>query len=216
MADNLKKSAWFKNSCCSILKDGARFIFKKNLVHEKLVFPEKNVLGNVVELLLDKDNRGGAEIYFKKVETLRDFIKRGNIGYDHALKCVDSMLRQYHVLSKIGHVIGDLSSDSILVFDEETFLYVGKRDSDADLREIKDGMVSCLAGDKIKYALEETCAGGDRVDMHACHYILGEVIVEVVFGKYTENLLPIINTKMYFFIKRCFDPDPELRVLIWV
>jgi hypothetical protein len=74
--------------------------------------------------------------------------------------------------------------------------------------------------------------GGDGEDeieglhVNVTNFSLGKIILVMLFGikmdknisydKMKQLLNPIINTKIYYYTLRCIDPNPEMRVNLYV
>jgi hypothetical protein len=67
---------------------------------------------------------------------------------------------------------------------------------------------------------------GEIYHRNVSNFSLGKIIIVMLFGKVVEKQMdfkknqllmkPIINTKIYFYVLRCIDPDPAMRANLYV
>ena len=67
---------------------------------------------------------------------------------------------------------------------------------------------------------------GEKYHRNISNFSLGKIIIVMLFGKVAEKQMdfekikllmkPIINTKIYFYVLRCIDPDPVMRANLYV
>jgi hypothetical protein len=210
----------FKNHAFSVTRKG--FSSNKKTRYEVHFRKPKNssdMLSKVVGmLLLGEEITGRRVVEFNSVEPLRAFLKRTS-GANYALKCIDMIIRQYRMLGIYSKTMNSISLDNVFVFDNSKFVFLGDRKS---VDDYDSGIVDVLENERI--VLRDDLDGDDAEDdgkfktvhKNHCHAAFGDLIVSIIFGEHTDDLAPIIGTKLYYFIRRCYDDDPEMRVLVWV
>ena len=167
-----------------------------------------------------------ASFYAKNVCSLRELLsqRREKLQYFECVKLAQCIGQQLFYLEKYAHTFSWLNLDNILVIDESSFIYIGIEQLmpvDAFGRiwfttPFSNKQPHIAPEIKRLYILPS------YVTYKAAYYSLGSLItfcLAVDDEKSTKMPLRLefmADTKLYWFILRCIDPEPSARLLLFV
>jgi hypothetical protein len=182
----------------------------------------------------NNNNNKSRSIYFKasSIESFNDFKKKYNIKtktknlpYNLVLKIIYSLSKQIvYLLTSESKCFYKLDTSNIFVIDECRFIYL----SCEDLKDIKDNNIQIYRPiSKSEGYLSPELKNANTipilVNYKTIFYSLGLFILDNMprnedinkeINKHVNE--DIKDTKLYFFLKRCLDNEPEKRFLLYV
>jgi hypothetical protein len=149
--------------------------------------------------------------------------RREKLQYDECVKLAQCIGQQLFYLEKYAHTFSWFNNDNILVIDESSFLCVGLEQLmpvDAFGRiwfttPFSNKQPHIAPEIKRLYILPS------YVTYKAAYYSLGSLItfllVDAEYGELYKNIIGFIaDTKLYWFLLRCIDDEPNARLLLFV
>ena len=169
-------------------------------------------------------------IYFsaEHVYTFKQYLKKNTLDLKQCIKLIDDITNQMNYLKSIHYGFYGLDANDILVVDN-LFLFCSTQyllplDQDAFIfiEPITNPYFSNPEIIKLTTLPSE-------INYKCCYYSLGVLVVFSLLKNYllvgnelksTEKietiLKPLLNTKIYWFIKRCLEPNIDKRVLLLI
>lgn len=137
-------------------------------------------------------------------------------GYDLGVLLAQNLGQQLFYLEKQGYTFAWLNLDNILVVDESQFICFEldqlKRFEKSEITFTEPfSLNSPFLAPEIKrlYTLPSS------VDYRAVYYSLGVLICICLFNEPVVSE-SILHTKLYWFLLRCLEKDPERRSLLFI
>lgn len=188
----------------------------------------------IVSLLMSKlmpganYNSSAQEISFvaEKVSTLSELLKTykdGKMPYSVCVRMIYCISRQLDELEKTHKFFYGLDLDNILVINDDIFLIASLQ----YLMPMSDKTFIFYSPFQMPFfsspELLSTKSIPAEIHFKCFYYSLGGLFMHCLFGKtQTDNedlektIDPISQTKMYWFLKRCFASDPSKRSLLFI
>ena len=167
-----------------------------------------------------------ASFYAKNVCSLRELLsqRREKLQYFEGVKLAQCIGQQLFYLEKYAHTFSWLNLDNILVIDESSFLCTGIEQlmSVDAFGRIWFTTPFSLKLPHIAPEIQRLKTLPSYVTYKAAYYSLGSLITFCLAEddeKSTKMPLRIefmADTKLYWFILRCIDPEPSARLLLFV
>jgi hypothetical protein len=164
----------------------------------------------------------------EKVQTLKELLPNKKMSQPQCIKMIDELTKQMIYLKKHNYGFYGFELDTILIIDD-AFVFCN-----VDFLEPISNDQFCFYS-PIKYPyftspeLFELTTLPSAIHYKCSYYSLGVLVVFCLFHEYLlvanekkedqeieQILLPIHHTKIYWFIKRCFEPKIEKRVLLLI
>lgn len=118
---------FYENDFCTIKNKGDKYLFERKQKRR-----EKNVLGDVVETLIDKYSEG--EMLFDYVDTLETFINnldcepgKSGASYDMLQNFINCIVSQHYMLGDYKKTFYCANFKNILVFNNEFYIFMGNQ-----------------------------------------------------------------------------------------
>ena len=167
-----------------------------------------------------------ASFYAKNVCSLRELLsqRREKLQYFEGVKLAQCIGQQLFYLEKYAHTFSWFNLDNILVIDESSFIYIGIE----QLMPVDAfGRIWFTTPFSLKLAhiapeIQRLKTLPSYATYKAAYYSLGSLItfcLAVDDEKSTKMPLRLefmADTKLYWFILRCIDPEPSARLLLFV
>ena len=157
--------------------------------------------------------------FAKKVCTLREMMEKGEgFGYDTGVLIAHNLGQQLFYLEKQGYTFAWLNLENILVVDESRFICF---DLDQLKRFEKTTSVITftepfsLKSPFLAPEIKQLYTLPSSVDYRAVYYSLGVLICICLFNEPVASE-SIMHTKLYWFLLRCLEKDPERRSLLFI
>ena len=164
--------------------------------------------------------------YAKNVCSLRGILsqRREKLQYIEGVKMAQCLGQQLFYLEKYAHTFSWFNLDNILVIDESSFLCVGLEQlmSVDAFGRIWFTTPFSLKLPHIAPEIQRLKALPSYVTYKAAYYSLGSLIIfclaedDEKSTKMQLRLEFIADTKLYWFLLRCIDNEPNARLLLFV
>ena len=127
----INERVYLDTDYCSITKNGDVFVYKsknnkRNIINNKGESDgvTDNILGDVVGNLVSMYTN--TTMSFNTFQYLEDYINKiDDNHYENSLLFIDSIIRQYKLLSKYEKTIFSLNVKNVIVIDKRYFIYIG-------------------------------------------------------------------------------------------
>lgn len=163
------------------------------------------------------------------VDTLTNFLKKsGNkLTMDQSIKMINDLSKQFAYLELSNFAFYGFDLDDILVINESIFFIANTR----YLLDIEETNIHFYRPIVPPYFSSPEVVKltnlPSKVNYRSSYYSLGSLILFCLLNKHIASelktgatvdtmLQPICHTKMYWFLKRCFLPNSEKRILIFI
>jgi hypothetical protein len=163
------------------------------------------------------------------VDTLTSFLKKsGNkLTMDQSIKMINDLSKQFAYLELSNFAFYGFDLDDILVINESIFFIANTR----YLLDIEETNIHFYRPIVLPYFSSPEVVKltnlPSKVNYRSSYYSLGSLILfcllnqhitsELKTGATVDTMLqPICHTKMYWFLKRCFLPNSEKRILLFI
>lgn len=159
----------------------------------------------------------------KSFQTLNQFLKKHTslLSYEIIEKIILNLIEQINNLEKNKKTISFIDPNDIVVLDKKFFLFINLnkifpiRENHFNLKKIYK---------KNKFMPPEIYNNQTLPKLFlksACYYSVGLLSFMLFFGhieikNILTHLLPIYQTKIYFFILRCLNKDPQKRFMLLI
>ena len=164
--------------------------------------------------------------YAKNVRSLQELLsqRREKLQYDECVKMAQCIGQQLFYLEKYAHTFSWFNLDNILVIDDTSFLCIGLE----QLMPVDTfGRIWFTTPFSNKHPhiapeIRRLYILPSYVTYKATYYSLGSLITfclatDTDYGIPDKNVLEFIaDTKLYWFILRCIDNEPNARLLLFV
>lgn len=165
-----------------------------------------------------------SSIYFcaENVTPLKDLIKNNSLSHNKCIKLIYDLTNQILYLKKLGYSFYGFDINDILVVDE-LFMCCSTQYVLPLVNE------SIIFYSPIKQAyfsnpeLYKLTTLPSEISYKCCYYSLGTLVIYCLLNAYINRseqiekvIEPLYNTKIYWFIKRCLDPDINKRELLLI
>ena len=166
----------------------------------------------------------------EEIVSLNDYLKMNDYKIDHykCIKMIDKLTKQINILKNSGYCFYGFDIGDILIVDD-TFIFANS----VHLLPIVNDCVTFYSPIKMPYfgspELFELTKLPSSIDYRSCYYSLGVLVVFCLLNNYLlvaneikneesiENILyPLYNTKIYWFLKRCFEKNGIKRILLLI
>ena len=169
-------------------------------------------------------------IYFsaENVSIFTQYIKNNKLQLKQCIKLIDDITKQMIYLKSMNYGFYGFDANDILVVDN-LFLFCNTKN------------LLCLQEDNFMFIepivkpyfsnpeIIKLTTLPSVINYKCCYYSLGVLVVFCILNKYllvgnelkspeeVENILkPLLNTKIYWFIKRCLEPNVDKRILLLI
>ena len=167
-----------------------------------------------------------ASFYAKNVCSLRELLsqRREKLQYFEGVKLAQCIGQQLFYLEKYAHTFSWFNLDTILVIDESSFLCVGYE----QLMQVDPfGRIWFTTPFSLKLPhiapeIQRLTTLPSWVSYKAAYYSLGSLIIfclaedDEKSTKVQLRLEFIADTKLYWFLLRCIDNEPNARLLLFL
>jgi serine/threonine protein kinase len=193
-----------------------------------LSLSETDILSNI---FYDGDEDDKEQIIFtaETVVTLTTFLKKnGNrLTMDESVKMINDLSKQLAYLELSNFAFYGFNLDDILVINESIF-FIASTKYMLDIEETNIVFNSPIIHPNFSSPeVDKLTNLPSNIDYRSNYYSLGSLTLfcllnvhttsEIKKGRSINTLLqPIHHTKMYWFLKRCFLPDSEKRILLFI
>jgi hypothetical protein len=167
----------------------------------------------------------------EKVEILSNYLdykRNGKIDYFSSIKLIHNLTKQINYLYSNNFGFYGFDLDDIIVINQTTFLIA----SSNYLLPIIDKSLIFYSPIKFPYfsnpELFNLTKLPGEINYKCCYYSLGVLVLYCLLNNYLlvgneiktsqeieKGLMPIKNTKMYWFLKRCLTPITTKRILLF-
>lgn len=205
------------------MKDSYHLTCISNFTYGLIIHSEyANVLYQTIQKMLDTSYISNNIIFNAEcVIPLKDI---NQLSHQSCIKLIDDLSKQLFYLNKLGYGFYGLDIDSILVIDK-TFVFCSAQylltlDNNALLFVSPIKLPTFTNPEIVKLTSLPA-----KINLKCIYYSLGSLVTFLLLNKkllvgaseQTENILrPIINTKIYWFLKRCLDDDINNRQLLLI
>ena len=165
-----------------------------------------------------------SSIYFcaENITPLKDLIKNNSLSHNKCIKLIYDLTNQILYLKKIGYSFYGFDINDILVVDE-LFMFC----SAEYVAPLVNELIIFYSPIKQAYfsnpELYNLTTLPSEISYKCCYYSLGTLVVYCLLNAYINKIEeiekviePLYNTKIYWFIKRCLDPDINKRELLLI
>lgn len=231
-----KKKNVFKNLIVDVLKKTD----KKNSISYQAKFAkikeaEANttliMFQNVLKKIFSSIN---PDMIFNSFYSLEEYIKKIDVcSYNTVDKFINTIDFQFDMLSVINKCVLSFSPKDIWIINDKFFVFIGNNRLDNlglvefdKKNHITTPLLRLNLPNDIFTAPELLSIDEEVIHRNVCNFSLGKIILVMLFGKSADKKLtyekmknslnPIINTKIYYYVLRCIDPDIEMRTNLYV
>jgi hypothetical protein len=165
-----------------------------------------------------------SSIYFcaENITPLKDLIKNNSLSHNKCIKLIYDLTNQILYLKKLGYSFYGFDINDILVVDE-LFMFC----SAEYVVPLVNELIIFYSPIKQAYfsnpELYNLTTLPSEISYKCCYYSLGTLVVYCLLNAYINKIEeiekviePLYNTKIYWFIKRCLDPDINKRELLLI
>jgi hypothetical protein len=165
-----------------------------------------------------------SSIYFcaENITPLKDLIKNNSLSHNKCIKLIYDLTNQILYLKKLGYSFYGFDINDILVVDE-LFMFC----SAEYVAPLVNELIIFYSPIKQAYfsnpELYNLTILPSEISYKCCYYSLGTLVVYCLLNAYINKIEeiekviePLYNTKIYWFIKRCLDPDINKRELLLI
>ena len=165
-----------------------------------------------------------SSIYFcaENITPLKDLIKNNSLSHNKCIKLIYDLTNQILYLKKLGYSFYGFNINDILVVDE-LFMFC----SAEYVAPLVNELIIFYSPIKQAYfsnpELYNLTTLPSEISYKCCYYSLGTLVVYCLLNAYINKIEeiekviePLYNTKIYWFIKRCLDPDINKRELLLI
>ena len=181
------------------------------------------------------------KLSFSNFYSLEDYLKKVDLcSYNTVVKFVNSNDSQIDMLITKKKTILSLSLKDIWIVNDKYFIFLGstiipnygvvsfdyqnfiKIDDSLNIKFKNDNFIA----PELLATINSISNNEVKLHRNVSNFSLGKIILTMLFGESGKkqlsfekmNLLmnPIINTKIYFYVLRCIDPDPDMRTNIYI
>lgn len=193
----------YENDFCLIKSDNDEFVFERKRKRR-----EKNVLGDIVEDLIDKYSDGKG--VFKYVETLGSFIdnlesydNKTGATYDMLENFINNIVSQHYMLGDYKKTIYCANFENILVFDNEFFIFMGNDNKSLDKKQNAQGIgIDDIGLGIVDFNLKGNCLITDQmlsILKHTDSFILPPEINDLLEGAGSGEEGSIMTVSKHLF-----------------
>lgn len=164
--------------------------------------------------------------YAKNMRSLRELLyqRREKLQYNECIKMAQCIGQQLFYLEKYAHTFSWFNLDNILVIDESAFLCIGLE----QLMQVDAfGRIWFTTPFSNKHPhiapeIQRLMTLPSYATYKAAYYSLGSLIIfclavdDEKSTKMPLRLEFIVDTKLYWFLLRCIDSEPNARLLLFV
>lgn len=205
------------------MKESYHLTCISNFTYGLIIHSEySNILYQTIQQMLDTSYISNNIIFNAEcVIPLKDISK---LSHQSCIKLIDDLSKQLSYLNKLGYGFYGLDIDSILVIDK-TFVFCSAQ----YLLPLDNNVLLFVSPINLPTftnpEIDKLTSLPARINIKCIYYSLGSLITFLLLNKnllvgaseQTENILrPIINTKIYWFLKRCLDDDINNRQLLLI
>ena len=160
--------------------------------------------------------------------TLTTFLKKGCLTMTQSVKIVYDLSKQIEYLETSGYAFYGYDLDDILVINDTTFIIASSK----YLLDIEENNITFNIPINPPYfstpELNKLTSLPSKINYRSSYYSLGAVVLFCLLNIYVfselemnnteidQLLEPICYTKMYWFLKRCFNEKSEQRLLLFI
>ena len=165
-----------------------------------------------------------SSIYFcaENITPLKDLIKNNSLSHNKCIKLIYDLTNQILYLKKLGYSFYGFDINDILVIDN-IFMCC----STQYVLPLVNELIVFNSPIKQSYfsnpELDNLTTLPSEISYKCCYYSLGTLVVYCLLNAYINKIEeiekviePLYNTKIYWFIKRCLDPDINKRELLLI
>jgi hypothetical protein len=203
-------------------------------IYGEYKLPLYKTINNVLKSSFFSDETKTIIFSAEKIETLKDYLlvqPNQTMSQEKCIKMIDELTKQIMYLKKLQYGFYGFDINDILVIDETTFILC----SSNYLLPIERDNKHIFFYSPINYPyfldpkLFQLTTLPSSIHFKCSYYSLGVLILFCLLNNYLlvgneiksqaeiENILyPLRNTKIYWFLKRCFETDIDKRVLLLI
>lgn len=192
-----------------------------------LSISETDILSNT--FYDDEENNEHIIFTAETVETLTNFLKKSGdkLTMEQTIKMINDLSKQLAHLELSNFAFYGFDLDDVLVINGSIFFVANTR----YLLDIEETNIHFYSPIRLPYFSSPEVAKlttlPSKVNYRSNYYSLGSLILFCLFnvhipfglqmGKNVDTQLQsLCNTKMYWFLKRCFLPNSEKRILLYI
>ena len=161
---------------------------------------------------------------------LKDYLNEYDyrMPYDKCMNMINFLSKQINILKELGYSIYGFDIEDIIILDGSKFIFIGSKYL-VDI--VEDDMCIFYSPFEIPYFYSpevfEINKLPSKIHFNSSYYSLGVLITFCILNKYLleanevkseseikKILAPLNNTKLYWFLQRCFEPICEKRILL--
>jgi len=214
--DNRKKTIFTISSNSSnppyVLTSLFKSITEIDLINNATIISQKGGDKSVVFKALS------VETFEKFIEKQKNVSSTNNMTHKMLLNIIYSLSKQMSYLLNIeSKCFYTLDISNILVIDEQKFLYL----SCEHLKDVKGTKIHILnpiskTSGYLSPELQEAKSIPILVSYKTIFYSLGLFVLDNIKSNTLDELLHIKDTKIFYFLKRSLEQEPERRFLLYV
>jgi hypothetical protein len=165
----------------------------------------------------------------EKIETLKETLLKTKMSLKNCIQMIDQLTKQILYLQTIGYGFYGFDIDDIIIINESIFIF----SSSTYLMPLQDNTILFYSPINRPYFVDpmlfELTTLPAKLDYKCVYYSLGVLIVFCLLNTYLlvgnetksdqevdKILSPLKNTKIYWFLKRCFASELNKRTLLLI